>query len=331
MAPAEVEMLGRGSALAQLIALLCDIASTFCSTVARSLLLAFRILSQGTTESRGSEGGFKGAGGVEFYEGKVWHERRKPVVHRFEYNVRYAFIDLDAPPRWFVASHHMSASEARSIAGTSGPVWLLTMPLSVGYEQNPLSVYYCYDEQGGVAQCIAEVTNTPWAERVTFLFNPESDLVAKPLHVSPFMDMKAVWQMQAPTPGKELLLCIGVQHPELGNYFQAILKAKRVTRAVDPEAFTWIMPQKVAFWIYWQALQLMWKGVSFIPHPKYIDENDYRERAQKHPTHACPAFVKVDNTSSSSSSGCPAAGDGSGCPTSQRFCTWREAPGYPWR
>lgn len=31
------------------------------------------------------------------------------------------------------------------------------MPLSVGYEQNPLSVYYCYDEQGGVAQCIAEV------------------------------------------------------------------------------------------------------------------------------------------------------------------------------
>lgn len=68
-------------------------------------------------------------------------------------------------------------------------------------------------------------------------------------------DMKAVWQMQAPTPGKELLLCIGVQHPELGNYFQAILKAKRVTRAVDPEAFTWIMPQKVAFWIYWQVLK----------------------------------------------------------------------------
>lgn len=163
------------------------------------------------------------------------------------------------------------------------------------------------------------MTNTPWAERVTFLFAPGLDLVAKPLHVSPFMvslqtsvyqlhstpltlqflfssilicmreaafwsmicarcvlfsggtlvkkgannvngiiyyrmqDMEAVWQMQAPAPGQELLLRIGVQHPEYGNYFQAILKAKRVTRAVNPEAFTWMMPQKVAFWIYWQV------------------------------------------------------------------------------
>lgn len=34
---------------------------------------------------------------------------------------------------------------------------------------------------------LVQVTNTPWGERVTFLFNPNSDLVAKPLHVSPFM------------------------------------------------------------------------------------------------------------------------------------------------
>ena len=32
-----------------------------------------------------------------------------------------------------------------------------------------------------------QVTNTPWAERVTFLFAPGLDQVAKPLHVSPFM------------------------------------------------------------------------------------------------------------------------------------------------
>lgn len=32
-----------------------------------------------------------------------------------------------------------------------------------------------------------QVTNTPWGERVTFVFNPEYDVVAKPLHVSPFM------------------------------------------------------------------------------------------------------------------------------------------------
>ncbi|KAG0557217.1 hypothetical protein KC19_11G111100 [Ceratodon purpureus] len=325
MAMAETELLGRGSAASQMFALLCDITSTFCCSLVRSLFLTVRVLFRRTTNACPSEGGDGRPGGVEFYEGKVWHERRRPVVHRFEYDVRYALVELDTPPSWFAASHHMTASEARSIAATAGPVRLLTMPTSMGYEQNPLSVYYCYDEEGGVAQCIAEVTNTPWAERVTFLFAPGLDLVAKPLHVSPFMDMEAVWQMQAAAPGQELLLRIGVQHPEHGNYFQAILKAKRVTRAVDPEAFTWMMPQRVAIWIYWQALQLVWKGVSFIPHPKYVDGDCYRERAQQHSTHSCPE-VEI------ASSGCSKVSDGDGSTsTSQRFCTWREAPGFPWR
>jgi DUF1365 family protein len=53
----------------------------------------------------------------------------------------------------------------------AGPVRLLTHPTSAGYTQNPISVYYCYSADGSqLEQCIAEVTNTPWAERVTFLF-----------------------------------------------------------------------------------------------------------------------------------------------------------------
>jgi len=35
-----------------------------------------------------------------------------------------------------------------------------------------------------------QVTNTPWGERVSFVFDPHSDLVAKALHVSPFMVCK---------------------------------------------------------------------------------------------------------------------------------------------
>lgn len=43
-------------------------------------------------------------------------------------------------------------------------------PTSAGYHQNPISVYYCYNLQGALDICIAEVTNTPWGERVRFLF-----------------------------------------------------------------------------------------------------------------------------------------------------------------
>lgn len=53
----------------------------------------------------------------------------------------------------------------------TGPVRLLTHPPAAGYSQNPISVYYCYSPGGqDLERCIAEVTNTPWGERVTFLF-----------------------------------------------------------------------------------------------------------------------------------------------------------------
>ena len=74
-----------------------------------------------------------------------------------------------------------------------GAVKLLTKPVTAGYIQNPISVYYCYSREGALTQCIAEVTNTPWAAKVIFLFNPEGQSVPKALHVSPFMDMQNTW------------------------------------------------------------------------------------------------------------------------------------------
>jgi hypothetical protein len=40
---------------------------------------------------------------------------------------------------------------------------------------------------------LLQVTNTPWGDRVTFMFNPEGDVSPKALHVSPFMDMQNTW------------------------------------------------------------------------------------------------------------------------------------------
>ena len=75
----------------------------------------------------------------------------------------------------------------------AGKVLLLTTPVSAGYTQNPISVYHCLDAAGGPYLCIAEVTNTPWGARVTFLFRPDGEKVPKAMHVSPFMDMHSTW------------------------------------------------------------------------------------------------------------------------------------------
>ncbi|KAH9749465.1 hypothetical protein KPL70_005394 [Citrus sinensis] len=250
--------------------LLCSILSTAFTSLALSLLLPFRTLLRRRCPPRASSS--YSSDPVSLYEGTVWHDRRRPVRHSFKYPVRYALFDLDHAPQ--APPDHLSAGEARRVAETNGPVLLLTIPPSVGYEQNPLSLYYCYDVEGStqcLKKCIAEVTNTPWGERVTFVFNPKSDLVAKPLHVSPFMV---------------------VQHPELGDYFVATLKAKRVSSQLmsDQDMFFWLMPHKVAFWIYWHALKLWWKNVAFIQHPRYTNPL-YRKEAlvRDQKLQCCPA------------------------------------------
>ncbi|MBA0658751.1 hypothetical protein Goklo_010933 [Gossypium klotzschianum] len=257
--------------------LLCSILSTFFTSLTLSLLLPFRFL---LTRHRLplSTSQFEP---VSLYEGTVWHDRRRPVRHSFHYSVRYALFDLDHAPN--TPPDHLSADEARRITKTDGPVFLLTIPPSVGYEQNPLSLYYCYDSEGTdklLKKCIAEVTNTPWGERVSFVFDPNSDLVAKPLHVSPFMDMLGSWSLRANAPGQNLLVTISVQHPELGDYFLATLKAKRVSleSVHDHALYFWLMPHKVALWIYWHldsvlfgyAPEVEWPLVLQFPLGTYI-------------------------------------------------------------
>ncbi|KAL2930650.1 polyprotein [Bienertia sinuspersici] len=133
-----------------------------------------------------------------------------------------------------------------------------------------------------------EVTNTPWGERVSFVFNPNSDTVAKALHVSPFMDMEGNWKIKATAPGDDLSVAISVQHPSLGDYFCAMLRAQKVASWKGPDhiLFFWLMPHKVAVWIYWHvsdtsppgsiALKLWWKSVTFVQHPRYTNPA-YRE------------------------------------------------------
>lgn len=261
----------------ELLCLLCSIIQNSAVSLTLSLLLPFHhFLRRLFPADCSSE-----SDSVSLYEGIVWHERRRPVHHSFRYPVRYALFDLDRHPH--APPNHLSAHHARRVAQTTGPVFLLTIPPSVGYEQNPLSLYYCYDLEDSVSRlkkCIAEVTNTPWGERVSFVFDPSSDWVAKALHVSPFMDMLGSWRIKATAPEDDLSVSIVVQHPDLGEYFCATLRAKKVHSSMisNRTLFFWLMPHKVAVWIYWHALKLWWKGVPFIQHPRYANPA-YREEA----------------------------------------------------
>lgn len=176
-------------------------------------------------------------------------------------------------------------------------------------------------------KCIAEVTNTPWGEQVSFLFNPKTDMVAKPLHVSPFMDMLGNWKIRTNAPGDSLFVSISVQHPKLGEYFTATLTAKKISSvAADSALFFWLMPHKVAVWIYWHALKLWWIGVPFIQHPRYSHQ-EYRQEslARDMKLQCCQAFQQDDqNHLALEGNYSDYVEDG----RNRRF-TWRDAK-WPW-
>lgn len=258
------------------------------------------------------------------YLSQVYHSRSKPVHHSFTYDVRMALIDLDAPPTWYDSCENdtMTAQQARKLSNTRGKVRLLTHPSVAGYRQNPISVYYCYDESNTkLEMCIAEVTNTPWGDRVTFLFRPDGEHVPKSLHVSPLMDMQNTWCLKTKDPYSDdennkykvqpggIFVQVSVSHPEKGDYFCAILKGEldgvEPHRPNERAGFRTLFrygfqPQRIALWIYWHALLLLRKGVPFYSPPSL----SVCQAAESKATH--PVL----------SNGCP--------------CLWRPAQEWPW-
>ena len=302
--------------------------------------------------------------GVDFVVGRVHHARDHPVRRSFSYPLRLAVVDLDAPPAWFArsgqAADHMTADQARARAGANGPVKLLTSPWTFGYVQNPISVYYMYDsirdddddEQARVTHrlraCAAEVTNTPWGERVVFDFDPSGQRVPKSLHVSPFMDALGDWHIKATDPQQNTKLAVHVDvvgHSAFGDYFRASfvgrLDEENRRRARNERAGAKTLwrhactPHRVAFWIYAQAVRVLWAGVPFFPPPglgAVANKARARENAlarERGARRGAGADAGGDDDASGRAGGFAATGPRvGGCPLRM---TWREARGWPWK
>lgn len=196
------------------------------------------------------------------------------------------------------------------------PGALALLPASAGLQENPIVVYYCYDAAGPLRCCLAEVTNTPWADRVRFAFAPEHDQLPKAMHVSPLQDMRSTWILRATDPGDTLSLSVSCDHPEMGSFFDATLRASRITPPASSERWAFLMPHKVAVWIYWHAAVLVWRGVSFLSHPKSVDPT-----AHKHET--------MENARRAGRLLCPALG-AARADNPPPCYVWRDATQYPW-
>jgi uncharacterized protein len=237
------------------------------------------------------------------YEGWVTHRRRGPVEHAFRYRALMTLLDLDelpgaldrhplwsarrpAPVRFRRRDHlgdpDASLAEAardlveeRTGARPAGPVRLLTTPRFFGIGFNPVSFFYLYGaDRGRVEAVIAEVTNTPWGERHTYVLDGRGGSLegtfTKRLHVSPFMPMEQTYRWRLSEPGDDL--GVSISSREGGSVvFEAALGLRRreLSRAQMSRAMLAHPPAAAATLarIYWNALKLKLKGAPYHPRP----------------------------------------------------------------
>eukprot|EP00931_Biecheleriopsis_adriatica_P028584 TRINITY_DN17044_c0_g1_i1.p1 TRINITY_DN17044_c0_g1~~TRINITY_DN17044_c0_g1_i1.p1 ORF type:complete len:326 (+),score=22.38 TRINITY_DN17044_c0_g1_i1:64-1041(+) len=236
--------------------------------------------------------------GVEFFEGFVTHARSHEGTHAFRYQVRMAIINLDSPPAWWSSEpvRRLSADEARDAVGSTGQVLLLTTPSCMGYDQNPIQIYYCYEGDGTCRRGICEVTNTPWNHRVYFTFDIDGATLPKPLHVSPLMDLDQKWRLRStlPSPGGlkvwvDVLSDTCPVAKETAPLLRAHLELSqqnwphaRAERAASFNAlFKYgLQPHRTAILIYVNAVSLLRKGVKFRNHPPPQYKQRVHEKTQ---------------------------------------------------
>tara|TARA_B100000686_G_scaffold156741_1_gene164501 strand:+ start:1418 stop:2095 length:678 start_codon:yes stop_codon:yes gene_type:complete len=185
-----------------------------------------------------------------------------------------SFYDIDHGPRdgsSLIAWVKNSLHEAKINIG-SGNIKLLCYPRFFGYVFNPLSIFYCYDDNLQLKAILYEVKNT-FNEQHTYVFSvsPSSNLILhkcdKKFYVSPFMEMKTFYNFRLLKPGKILNVFIKQADVE-GTLLTACQIGKRIEITSKNLFFQFLthpfMSFKVIIAIHFEAFRLWIKGVKHV-------------------------------------------------------------------
>jgi DUF1365 family protein len=245
------------------------------------------------------------------YTGSLHHRRTKPKAHDFRYSVAMFYVDLSEIKQIFklpflfswrgpslvlfrrkdyLKGHESLVESVRAIIlaktgkASAGAIRLFTQIRYFGFCFNPVSFYYCFDENEKLKFIVTEITNTPWNERQAYVHEVKDDAETarfefkKDFHVSPFlpMDLHYIWEFNRPVPANvNSRLRVHMEDWDLvenEKVFEATLVLKpspmTATHLLKTVFGFPLLTVKTFLAIYFQALRLKLKGAHFYSHPQ---------------------------------------------------------------
>jgi len=232
------------------------------------------------------------------YKGFVTHRRFKPLRHYFSYKTFSVLFDLTELEdlhkeigifsfnRFNIFSFYNKDHGSRD--GSNLTEWvktnlkkynlnfrvskikLLCFPRIFGYVFNPLSIFYCYDEDV-LKAILYEVKNT-FNEQHTYVFsvNNSSKIITqqcnKKFYVSPFIEMDTFYNFRLTEPDENIRILIKQTDKEgkilvacqMGRKQNMSLKQLLINFFTHP-----MMTFKIMISIHYEALRLWKKGAIF--------------------------------------------------------------------
>ena len=246
------------------------------------------------------------------YNGVIRHRRYTPFEHFFSYPLFMVYVDISKVSKilkhsliWNVNKPALISFYRKDYHGDSskpldqavrdtiynktgkkinGPIRILTHLRYFGFCFNPVSFYYCFDTTDSKLEMImAEVTNTPWNERHSYIIDKKmlkgskKNLVAeleKKLHVSPFWGMDHQYEWLFSEPDESLLVNMKNFKSKV-KVFDATLTMKRKALTIKNLLISVLrfpfITLIVIYRIHWQALKLWVKKAPFFVHPSKIE------------------------------------------------------------
>jgi len=242
---------------------------------------------------------------------QVFHKRLLPSVNQFSYQVFYICFDISKVKnlclkffslnRFNLFSFYEKDHGKRDGSSLDGwikklllenninckieKIFLMTHPRVLGYVFNPVSFWFCLNNEEKLIAVLAEVNNTFGENHNYFISNADYSEIGenqwfeanKQFHVSPFFEVKGIYKFRFIFNQNKIAASIDYfsNSGQKNLLTQVVCKKTDLTSKALLQQFFKIplMTIKVVFLIHWQALKLLYKKNKYIPKPKKLTKN----------------------------------------------------------